>query len=565
MTTLKIASIQFEPAQFDHQGNLQRLEALVREAAQAGARLIVTPEMATTGYCWASREEVAPYVEPVPGATTERFTALAREHDCYVVLGMPEVDPADGLYYNSAVLIGPGGVLGTHRKSHPYISEPRWAAAGDTHTVFDTPIGRIAVLICMDIHFLETARLAGVAGAEVICHLSNWLAERTPAPYWINRAYENGCYLIESNRWGLERGVQFSGGSCVIDPDGNIQAMLDSGDGVLLAELDLARARDTQARRLALRRPEQYKTLAMHSYAWNPLAFFGLYGLQTLPAGKDSRIAVGRLAASTDRGANLAAIEALARQAHGQGAELLVCPELALTGAGAAQALSFESAPVQALMRLAAQLRLHLLVGLAEQAADGCYNSALLLGPEGRVGVYRKQHLSPADRAWARAGEQWACFDLPFGRLGVLIGDDCLVPEAGRVLALQGCDLIGCPALLASPAAGGHPGTEVRHPGAIPTGADLYHWHLGRVRAGENNLYLALANGGSGLPSGVFGPDTFAFPRQEVLLTAAEGVVVAPISTANLASDYPTSTVRAKDLVRMRLPQHYRPLLAARG
>ncbi|WP_312377604.1 nitrilase-related carbon-nitrogen hydrolase [Pseudomonas oryzihabitans] len=563
MTTLKIATIQFEPTQFDHHGNLQRLESLVREAALAGARLIVTPEMATTGYCWASREEVSPYVEPVPGPTVERFAEVAREHQCYVVIGMPEVDPVDELYYNSAVLIGPDGVVGVHRKSHPYISEPRWAAAGDGHSVFDTPIGRIALLICMDIHFIETARLAGVAGAEVICHLSNWLAERTPAPYWINRAYENGCYLIESNRWGLERGVQFSGGSCVIDPEGNIQAMLDSGDGIVLADLDLQLARQTQAERLALRRPEQYKLLAMHSYAWNPLAFFGLYGLQSLPPGKASRIAVCRPRVDNDVNGNLVALEALARQAREESAELLVCPELALTGPGASRALSVDSAPVKALMRLAAQLRLHLVVGFAEQAREGCYNSALLLGPEGVVGVYRKQHLSSADRTWAREGDSWACFDLPFGRLGLLIGEDCLVPEAARVLALQGCDLIGCPALLASPSAGSHLGTDVRHPGAIPTGADLYHWHLARVRAGENNLYLAFANGGSGLPSGVFGPDTFAFPRQERLLTDEEGVVVAPVSTANLASDYPTSTVRAKDLVRMRLPQHYRPLLAA--
>ncbi len=312
MTTLKIATIQFEPTQFDHHGNLQRLESLVREAAFAGARLIVTPEMATTGYCWASREEVSPYVEPVPGPTVERFAEMAREHQCYVVIGMPEVDPLDELYYNSAVLIGPDGLIGVHRKSHPYISEPRWAAAGDGHSVFDTPIGRIALLICMDIHFIETARLAGVAGAEVICHLSNWLAERTPAPYWINRAYENGCYLIESNRWGLERGVQFSGGSCVIDPEGNVQAMLDSGDGILLADLDLQLARQTQAERLALRRPEQYKILAMHSYAWNPLAFFGLYGLQSLPPGKASLIAICRLKVGNDVNGNLVALEVLA-------------------------------------------------------------------------------------------------------------------------------------------------------------------------------------------------------------------------------------------------------------
>ena len=93
------------------------------------------------------------------------------------------------------------------------------------HVVFDTEIGRIALLVCMDLHFFETARLEALAGADVICHISNWLQERTPAPYWINRAFENACYVIESNRWGLERTVQFSGGSCIIEPDGNVAAV----------------------------------------------------------------------------------------------------------------------------------------------------------------------------------------------------------------------------------------------------------------------------------------------------------------------------------------------------
>ena len=79
-------------------------------------------------------------------------------------------------------------MVGRHRKTHPYISEPKWAAAGDLgHQVFDTPIGRIALLICMDLRFVETARLVALPGADVICHIANWLAERTPAPYTMRR------------------------------------------------------------------------------------------------------------------------------------------------------------------------------------------------------------------------------------------------------------------------------------------------------------------------------------------------------------------------------------------
>jgi predicted amidohydrolase len=114
---------------FEKERSIARLLDLCEEAAKAGARLIVTPEMGTTGYCWFDRKEVAPFVEQVPRPTTERFAALAREHDCYIVIGMPEVD-GDGIYFNCAILIGPGGVIGSHRKTHPYISEPKWAAPG---------------------------------------------------------------------------------------------------------------------------------------------------------------------------------------------------------------------------------------------------------------------------------------------------------------------------------------------------------------------------------------------------------------------------------------------------
>ena len=195
------AAVQFEPLLGAKQANIAGLLALVEQAAAAGAKLIVTPEMGTTGYCWFDRAEVKPQVEPIPGPTTDRFAEAARRLGVHIVIGMPEVDPATDLYYNSAVLIGPDGIVGTHRKTHPYISEPKWAASGDLgHQVFETPLGRLALLICMDIHFVETARLTALAGADVICHISNWLAERTPAPYWISRAFENGCHLVESNR-----------------------------------------------------------------------------------------------------------------------------------------------------------------------------------------------------------------------------------------------------------------------------------------------------------------------------------------------------------------------------
>ena len=571
--TFKAATVQFEPAMFEKERNILHLLDMTREAAASGARLIVTPEMGTTGYCWYDRTEVKPFVETIPGPTTDRFHAVAKEHGCYVVVGMPEVDAATDLYYNTAVLIGPTGVVGKHRKSHPYIAEPKWAASGDiAHAVFETEIGRIALLVCMDLHFFETARLEALRGADVICHISNWLQERAPAPYWINRAFENACYVIESNRWGLERTVQFSGGSCIIEPDGAVAAVIDTGDGIAYGTIDLAFARRREVlseRIFEGRRPELYMNLMTNSFTWNPRDFFKLYGYQPLPPGRLSRAAVVQFAPVDDIETNLARIEALAKEAVSQDRPaLIVFPELSITGLGnpGARAQGMTDHAVSRFVRLAMRLQTHLVAGFAERADDGCYNTAILAGPEGLVGSYRKIHLNTSDKAWAAAGADWKVFDLPIGRVGLLIGHDAVFPESVRALSLLGCDLVACPAAIAGQFTGSHQGTSIRHNYPIPTGADPYHWHAFRVRGGESNVYLAFANvfdPGRGFAgkSAVFGPDTFAFPRQESAILDEEGFAAAVIDTTNLDTPYPTNIVRRKDLVVMRLPHHYPELV----
>jgi predicted amidohydrolase len=104
---VRVATVQFEPKQLEKKHNVLELMRLVRQAAGSRSKLIVTPEMGTTGYCWYTREEIAPYVETIPGPTTERFGEVAKEFETHIVVGLPEIDPATGLYYNSSVLVGP--------------------------------------------------------------------------------------------------------------------------------------------------------------------------------------------------------------------------------------------------------------------------------------------------------------------------------------------------------------------------------------------------------------------------------------------------------------------------
>src|SRR5436305_6005710 len=89
----RVAAIQYESTLGEKEKNVADLLRLVEEAAQHEARLIVLPEMATTGYCWESRAEIAPHVESIPGPTTNRFQQLAANYNCLIAIGLTQVDP----------------------------------------------------------------------------------------------------------------------------------------------------------------------------------------------------------------------------------------------------------------------------------------------------------------------------------------------------------------------------------------------------------------------------------------------------------------------------------------
>jgi predicted amidohydrolase len=563
----RAAVIQFEPTLFDKSANLEALLRLTGEAAAGGAKLIVTPEMATTAYCWATRDEIASDVEPVPGTTTRRFAEIAADYDCWIVVGLAEVDPETGIYYNSAVLIGPEGPVGLYRKTHAYISEPKWAKDGDLGLpVFETPIGRIAMTICQDACFPETARVPALAGADVICFPTNWLSEKSPSPSWMARAAENGVYLIAANRYGLERGVQFSGGSAVIDPDGSVQSVLDTGDGVVWGWIDPARARDKRPLPdrpedlIADRRPDAYGTMTLNTYLWDPQEFHGLYGIRPLPEARRSRVAVVQF--SPHRGDVSGNLDRVAREtALLAESDLIVFPELAVTGSVAdretAERLA-ESIPgpsTERLREIAASADAYLVAGLIERDAGSgqLYNSAVLVGPDGFVGTYRKLHLAADDRAWATPGDLGLpTFDIPCGRIGMLLGYDALFPEATRSLALDGADIIACPSLLSWPPVLPYRETAVPMPTFVEAGPTDAHYHLWRERERENNAHVLFANGAAPWMgwSGCFAAVLESEPRQESLVRGnGEGTAMLEIETHGMS--------RAKDLVRMRIPIWY--------
>ena len=153
-----IACIQFEPKIGELAANLDAIEARVRTAHENGAQLIVLPELADSGYVFDSAEELAELAQPIPeGRSARRLIALASELGIYIVSGLAEA--AEGRFFNSAILCGPDGYIGTYRKMHLWYRENLFFEKGDLGLpVFDTPLGRIGIAICYDGWIPETFR-----------------------------------------------------------------------------------------------------------------------------------------------------------------------------------------------------------------------------------------------------------------------------------------------------------------------------------------------------------------------------------------------------------------------
>ncbi|RDU97449.1 nitrilase family protein [Trinickia dinghuensis] len=233
--------------------NVTRSIRYIEEAARNGASLVVLPELANTGYVFADREEALALSEELSdGETTQIWGDAARRFGVYIVAGIAE--RAGKRLFNSAVFIGPTGVIGAYRKLHLWNDENRFFEPGNLGVpVFDTPLGRISIAICYDGWFPEVYRLAATQGADIVCVPTNWVpmpgqpADRGAMATTLTMAaaHSNGLMIACANRIGTERGQSFIGQSLIVGGDGWPLAGPASRDReeILYAALDLERAR----------------------------------------------------------------------------------------------------------------------------------------------------------------------------------------------------------------------------------------------------------------------------------------------------------------------------------
>jgi predicted amidohydrolase len=258
---------------------LARVETVLDEARVMGAKLVVFPEATLGGYLAHLDPGGPPDLPPALDRDGPEVAELARlAGDLVVCAGYCEAD--GGTRYNAAVCVSGDGVLGHHRKVHHPLSEGTSYSPGDRFEAFDTPVGRLGMMICYDKAFPEAARALAVDGAEIIGCLSAWPASRTdPSPVladdrWTRRfdvfdevrALENQVVWVSANQSGSFGTLRFVGRAKVVGPGGEVLATTRTGRGLAVADVDVP-ARLAAARRsmfhLRDRRLDAYQPLAV--------------------------------------------------------------------------------------------------------------------------------------------------------------------------------------------------------------------------------------------------------------------------------------------------------------
>jgi predicted amidohydrolase len=250
------------------------IEDVLADARDAGAELVILPEAALGGYVTSLHDDAdPPPALDADGPELRHVMQLAG--DLVVCVGFFE-DGGGGTCHNVAACVTGDGLLGLHRKVHMPLKEGRLTTPGDAIQAFDTPVGRIGMLICYDKAFPEAARTLALDGAQLLATMSAWPCSKTAAAenlmedrqwrraeLWDrSRAAENSLVLASANQTGSFGSLRFVGGARIVDPGGDVVAATGLEPGLAVATFDLdatlSRARQALSPIMDLR-PDTYR------------------------------------------------------------------------------------------------------------------------------------------------------------------------------------------------------------------------------------------------------------------------------------------------------------------
>jgi predicted amidohydrolase len=255
--TMPIACAQMACTPFDRLSNLDKADHLIREAAHLGAKLILLPELLTTGYTYDRR--LHDFAEPIGGITTRWLQLRSRQTGRWIGAGM--VEQADEGTFDTFLLAGPTGEFLSYRKQYPAFFELLYFHRGRTAGIFDTPIGRIGMMVCWDmVHARLSREMAGRIDLLLVCSawpnlnqgniplygIRDWFSrqpaqrpQRLAQELNVPVAYCNtvGAFRTRVPGLGLTYRSTFAGSSSIVDGAGKITMAASEQETVLMADV----------------------------------------------------------------------------------------------------------------------------------------------------------------------------------------------------------------------------------------------------------------------------------------------------------------------------------------
>ena len=497
--SLTIGVVDFQPAWGDVDANVAQMEDFVSQAADAGVKMLLFPEMCVTGYV-SSNDETSDdsrmCIEAAEGADGEvaaKFSQLAQDNDMWIVYGNTEpIDGDDAHAYNSAFVCSPEGGVATYQKIHPV--EGAWCTAGSTPLILDTAWGKVGVDICYDTYAIpELERYYAAEGCRLLLNPTatsrGFDSETGETQLWQwyfdsrvkNIAIRDQIFVASANLAGYD-GSHYTlpGGSCVWGPTGSDgsdvfaercvgeDASSEPASAMYTGTIDLSLATAADILDSDNFKPSLYATW------YGELAGMDEDGADLAAAPTETCATVCTVnfqPSFGDKDANFESMKAYIDEAAAAGANILVFPEMALTGYAWAASDDVDAANGKTVVEIAEPLdgeyatqiaelakanEMFIVFGTAEPV-DGddehAYNSAFVCDAEGGIQAYRK--IAPVEGPWCTAGEEPLIVETPYGAMGISICKDTYAyPELARYYTAKGCVFLVNPTARTGTAAG---------------------------------------------------------------------------------------------------------------
>ena len=481
---IKVATVTFHLK--DQAYNIPKMVEMAGDAAKNGAKLVVFPEMASTGFLYLTAADAGTNIDTIPGLASDALGKVADAENIYIAYGLIEKDPDTGVMYNSAAMVGPKGFVGKYRKNQLAVGDDNiFRAPGNLgFPVFDTELGKIAMLICYDDSQIQSLLLPVLRGADIIAYpaasLYNPRAQEASnqdhttigsmatLPGWI------GVNVVASDLSGVDTLIKGKsdlvgpGGSVIWNSRGDVLAAAPvttwtdpKVDVITYATIDIDAPNPQRDFWLKHRRPELYSDYNFYRPDFDRNV-----------SAKPELISALLVQYKPEDGAvdkNYAAIEKLVAGTQ-QGYNLVVLPFNSLIGdkpvtkdtvEKLAEPLNGKSYKLAS--DLAKKFKTYLLFSMPEVDDGKYYQTAILFDYDGNVaGLYRKSHLNDTERGWATAGNELPVFNTDLGRIAVVLNDEARIPEVTEIYGIKRANMILAPVSYSARDYGG--------PVAIPKG-----------------------------------------------------------------------------------------------